>query len=68
MKYVYVVAQNKKEAAAFAEFGSESRTLADAHLKECREPPTDPYYGNLLHVYRVPAPPSESKRKEDEHG
>jgi hypothetical protein len=55
MKYVYVVASGKKEAEQLAEFGWESRTGAEAHLKECKAPPTDPSYGNKLHIYRVKA-------------
>lgn len=50
---VYVVAANQKEAEELAKFGWDSRVGAEAHLWECREPPTDPFYGSKLSVYRV---------------
>lgn len=57
MKYVYVVAATENEALALAEYGSETRALAEAHLRECQAPPTDPFYGSKLRVYKVPAFP-----------
>ena len=55
MKYLYVVAASLFEAKELApDFGWDSRTGADAHVKECQAPPTDPYYGNKLKVYKVP--------------
>ena len=50
---VYVVADNLREAQELAEFGWESRVGAEAHLEECKAPPTDPFYGNKLSIYAV---------------
>ena len=50
---VYVVAANRKEAEDLAAFGWESRVGAEAHLRECRAPPTDHFYGNRLSIYAV---------------
>ena len=52
-RLVYVVAASRKEAECLAVLGWESRVGAEAHLKECREPPTDPFYGNKLSIYAV---------------
>lgn len=61
VKYVYVVAADRKEAQQLWEFGWETSTGAESHLKECRQPPTDPHYGNQLHVYRVEVPKQATK-------
>lgn len=53
MTYRYVVAASQNEADQLFEYGWNTRTGAESHLKECREPPTDPFYGNKLHIYRV---------------
>ena len=50
---VYVVAANREEAESIAEYGFESRVGAEAHLRECKAPPTDPFYGNKLSIYAV---------------
>lgn len=48
------MAANQQEAEMLAaEYGRPTREEADEHLKECRKPPTDPLYGNQLHVYKV---------------
>lgn len=50
----WVVAQNQEEAESLSEeYGYETKEEAQVHLKWCREPPTDPFYGNKLHVYKV---------------
>lgn len=53
MTYKYVVAASQKEAEEISEFGWETRTGAESHLKECKAPPTDHFYGNKLRVYKV---------------
>lgn len=52
---VYVVAASRKEAEDIAGFGfgCESRVAAEAHLRECKAPPTDHFYGSKLSIYAV---------------
>lgn len=52
--YVYMVAIDKFEAKDLANMiGHATLKAAEAHLKEVKAPPTDPYYASQYRVYRV---------------
>lgn len=61
---VYVVAASQEEADQIAEFGWESRVGAEAHLRECKAPPTDRFYGNKLSIYAVKSKLVEQAKRE----